>query len=88
MPGILSHALFGDMVYRKLPNSIFLSKTDFLAGNLIPDLNKDKSLSHYYMLTGIDGLFIPNLELAKQEPERIKVVNATESIEQIHKKVV
>ncbi len=28
------------------------------------------------------------LELAKQEPERIKVVNATESIEQIHKKVV
>ncbi len=67
MPGILSHALFGDMVYRKLPNSIFLSKTDFLAGNLIPDLNKDKSLSHYYMLTGIDGLFIPNLELAKKE---------------------
>lgn len=28
------------------------------------------------------------LELAKQEPERIKVVNATESIEQIHKKVI
>lgn len=67
MPGILSHALFGDMVYRKLANSMFLSKIDFLAGNLIPDLSKDKSLSHYYVSTGIDGLFIPDLELAKKD---------------------
>ena len=66
MPGILSHALFGDMVYRKLAQ-VFLSKIDFLAGNLIPDLSTNKDLSHYYELTGIDGLFIPNLELAKRD---------------------
>ena len=28
------------------------------------------------------------LELAKQEPQRIKVIDATKSIEEIHKKVV
>lgn len=67
MPGILSHALFGDKVYRKIANTIFLDKVDFLSGNLIPDLATNKSLSHYYVPTSIDGIFIPNLKLAKKE---------------------
>ena len=67
MPGILSHALFGDKVYRKIANTYFLDKVDFLSGNLIPDLATDKSLTHYYVPTSIDGILIPNLKLAKKE---------------------
>ena len=67
MPGILSHALFADEIYRKLANKLFLSKIDFLAGNLIPDLTINKNLTHYYVSTGIDGLFIPNIECAKKD---------------------
>lgn len=66
MPGILSHELFADKVYRRLADTVFLSKVDFLAGNLIPDLTLDKSRTHYYIPTGIDGLFIPNMEEAKK----------------------
>ncbi len=66
MPGILSHELFADKVYRKLANNIFLNKVDFLAGNLIPDLALNKNRTHYYIPTGIDGLFIPNIECAKK----------------------
>ena len=67
MPGILSHALFADEIYRKLANEFFLSKIDFLSGNLIPDLTLNKNLTHYYVSTDIDGLFIPDIECAENE---------------------
>lgn len=67
MPGILYHLSFAEEVYRKLAPVMPLDKVSFMAGNLIPDLATDKKQSHYRKKASVDGFFVPEMELVKND---------------------
>ena len=65
MPGTLHHLIFAEEVYRS--TSMMFNKTDFLAGNIIPDLATDKQKSHYRKAASVKGFVVPDLDKAKEE---------------------
>ena len=66
MPGILCHIFFAEELYRQL-KAYSLDESDFLSGNLIPDLAIDKELSHYRTSASFNGFFVPDLDKAKKD---------------------
>lgn len=67
MPGILYHLSFAELVYQKLKDKIPLNKSEFMSGNLIPDLSiESKQYTHYKKSASLEGFFVPQLELAKE----------------------
>lgn len=67
MPGILYHLSFAEEVYRKIVHFKSIDKIAFMAGNLIPDLAKDKQKSHYRKQASVEGFFVPEMKSAKKE---------------------
>ena len=68
MPGTLYHLAFAEEVYSQLPKNLPIDKTNFMAGNLIPDLTikGNKKASHYRKSASIKGFFVPELKDAKK----------------------
>ena len=67
MPGISYHLGFADLVSKSFSETKWFDKNDFFAGNLIPDLAKDKTNSHYRKSASVDGFVVPELTAAKKE---------------------
>ena len=67
MPGILYHLSFAELVFQKLSNKLPINKVDFMSGNLIPDLAKDKKSAHYSIQASHEGFFVPNMEIVNKE---------------------
>lgn len=68
MPGIFCHLALAEDLYRRLSSSMPVDKTNFMSGNLIPDLAvADKKFSHYRKKASIDGLFVPDMEIVEKE---------------------
>ncbi len=67
MPGWIEHIYFAQTVYRDLSEFTNIDKIDFISGNLIPDLSKDKKQSHYRKKASIEGFFVPRLDDVKKD---------------------
>lgn len=67
MPGILYHLSFSKEVYRQLNSVCPINEINFMAGNLIPDLATDKQKSHYRKPASVNGFFVPEMSLVKQD---------------------
>ena len=67
MPGILYHLSFAELVFRKVSNKLPINKVDFMSGNLIPDLAKDKKSAHYSIPASHECFFVPNMEIVTKK---------------------
>ena len=65
MPGALFHLAFVEEIYRL--SNLDWDKLTFMAGNLIPDMAKNKMLSHYRISACIKGFMVPNLDAAGKD---------------------
>ena len=72
MPGILYHLSFAELVYKKISSTLSIDKIDFMSGNLIPDLAKNKKSAHYSIPATQEGFLVPNMELATKNLFSIK----------------
>jgi len=75
MPGTLLHLTFAQEVYQQafsIHKLWWISKFNFMCGNLIPDEATNKHFSHYHVPYGITGFFVPALEKAQKEIFRHK----------------
>ncbi|MBQ9116132.1 MAG: hypothetical protein IJY04_03825 [Clostridia bacterium] len=67
MPGILYHLTFAEMVALRLKEVLSpADRAEFLAGNLLPDLAKNKALSHFRKPASLDGMLVPDLQKAAE----------------------
>lgn len=66
MPGILLHLAFANIIEEKIGDRLSFNKTDFFAGNLIPDLAKDKKSAHYSIKASQEGFCIPDMKQVSQ----------------------
>lgn len=64
---IVGHNSFAKMVLRQLPPGMISDRILFLAGNQIPDLATNKTLSHYRKSASIQGLWVPDMEQVKKD---------------------
>lgn len=65
MPGTLFHLAFVEEIYRL--SNLPWNKLTFMAGNLIPDMAKNKQLSHYRINACVKGFLVPDLEAARKD---------------------
>ena len=66
MPGLLIHFAFIEELYRIAP-CLTLDKIRFMSGSLIPDLAKNKNLSHYRREASSKGFFVPEMEAVRKD---------------------
>ena len=67
MPGLFIHFAFIEELYRMAPSIITLDKIRFMSGSLIPDLAKNKNLSHYRREASSEGFFVPKMETVRED---------------------
>lgn len=63
MPGILYHLSFANLVFQQLSNIKPIDEIDFMSGNVIPDLAKDKKRAHFSIPASHYDFFVPDMEL-------------------------
>lgn len=67
MANMFYHLFFSEKLYQQLEKIIPLDLTDFMCGNLIPDLAIDKKNSHYQMRASKLDFWVPNLKRASYD---------------------
>ena len=64
MPGLLLHVAFAEKICKGLEIS---KPNEFISGNIIPDLTKDKQLSHYRVRASQKGFLVPEMGQVKKD---------------------
>lgn len=67
MPSQFIHFAFIEELYRIAPSLSISDKIRFMSGSLIPDLARNKNLSHYRREASSEGFFVPEMELVRKD---------------------
>ena len=64
MPGLLLHVAFAEKICKGLEIS---KPQEFISGNIIPDLTRDKKSSHYRVCASQKGFLVPEMGQVKKD---------------------